>query len=261
MANPLLASLPDSLKPYRDKIESTIGPFIKISAQPSEELSLWQSKFGGHPYLPKHVPYPTDPDGTKMMFLGQLNFVEMPQLAGFPSNGILQFYIADDELMGLDVQYGSEVLYHTSVEQNEDNLQVDFSFMQDHEQSPVGSPCSLRFDMLKAPMSADDYQFEKRVFGIDEPQRSDSLAEQYDNYVDLFPGEGHKVGGYPYFTQRDPRGVEWRRDEGYQLLFQMDSDFKANIMWGDSGVGNFFIRPNDLANLDFSNVLYNWDCC
>ncbi|MDE5859478.1 MAG: DUF1963 domain-containing protein, partial [Oscillospiraceae bacterium] len=32
------------------------------------------------------------------------------------------------------------------------------------------------------------------------------------------------------------------------------------IMWGDMGVANFFISENDLKNLDFSKVAYNWDC-
>jgi uncharacterized protein YwqG len=39
----------------------------------------------------------------------------------------------------------------------------------------------------------------------------------------------------------------------------MDSD--QDIMWGDVGVGNFFIDYNDLLKKDFSKVLYNWDCC
>ena len=47
----------------------------------------------------------------------------------------------------------------------------------------------------------------------------------------------------------------------------MDSDYDykdgeqgKDIMWGDVGVANFFIRPEDLKNKDFSKVLYNWDC-
>ena len=43
------------------------------------------------------------------------------------------------------------------------------------------------------------------------------------------------------------------------LLFQLDT--VEDIMWGDSGVGNFFIREEDLKNRDFTRVLYNWDCC
>ncbi|ETJ18863.1 hypothetical protein Q604_UNBC18576G0001, partial [human gut metagenome] len=30
--------------------------------------------------------------------------------------------------------------------------------------------------------------------------------------------------------------------------------------WGDGGVCNFFINKDKLKNLDFSDVLYNWDC-
>jgi len=44
------------------------------------------------------------------------------------------------------------------------------------------------------------------------------------------------------------------------LLLQLDSDDSIDLMWGDSGVGNFFIKDEDLKNLNFSNVLYNWDC-
>ena len=38
------------------------------------------------------------------------------------------------------------------------------------------------------------------------------------------------------------------------LLFQMDSDM--HIMWGDSGVANFFIKNDN----DFDDVFYTWDC-
>ena len=63
-----------------------------------------------------------------------------------------------------------------------------------------------------------------------------------------------------HFHTDDPR--EW--EEKYQqhdiLLLQIDTDDSLNIMWGDSGVANFFIKKDDLLNLDFSNVIYNWDC-
>lgn len=43
------------------------------------------------------------------------------------------------------------------------------------------------------------------------------------------------------------------------LLFQLDT--VEDIMWGDSGVANFFISRDALKNKDFSKVYYNWDCC
>ena len=40
----------------------------------------------------------------------------------------------------------------------------------------------------------------------------------------------------------------------------MDSDGEE-VLWGDCGVANFFIKDEDLAKKDFSNILYSWDCC
>ena len=61
-------------------------------------------------------------------------------------------------------------------------------------------------------------------------------------------------GGYPFFTQSDPRSA----DDGEILLFQLNS--VKDIMWGDAGVANFFIDREALKNRDFSHVMYNWDC-
>ena len=35
--------------------------------------------------------------------------------------------------------------------------------------------------------------------------------------------------------------------------------FREKIMWGDAGVGHFFIDREALKLLDFSDVLYYWD--
>ena len=68
--------------------------------------------------------------------------------------------------------------------------------------------------------------------------------------------------GYPSFTQEDPRTEDSPFDT---LLLQIDSmrgeENNYSILWGDCGVANFFIAQSDLENLDFSRVLYNWDCC
>lgn len=48
------------------------------------------------------------------------------------------------------------------------------------------------------------------------------------------------------------------------LLFQLDSDYhdsEDRVLWGDCGIGNFFINREKLKNCDFSDVIYNWDCC
>ena len=53
------------------------------------------------------------------------------------------------------------------------------------------------------------------------------------------------------------------KDDENKLFIQLDSlyDSKEDIlMWGDSGVANFFITDEDLKNRNFEDVIYNWDC-
>ena len=70
--------------------------------------------------------------------------------------------------------------------------------------------------------------------------------------------------GYPFFTQSDPRYGDLM-DEFGTLLLQIDSEGepgtgKDRILWGDVGIGGFFINEENLKRGDFSRVLFNWDC-
>lgn len=90
-----------------------------------------------------------------------------------------------------------------------------------------------------------------------------SLPEPWVRRVlEAFSGEGSRVGGYPYFTQYDPREHSAALAGHTVLLFQCDSEFKIKnqVIWGDAGVAGFFIEPERLAALDFSRVAYSWDC-
>jgi len=45
------------------------------------------------------------------------------------------------------------------------------------------------------------------------------------------------------------------------MVSEWDNDNPSHeIMWGDSGVANFFINLEDLKKLNFQNVIYTWDC-
>ena len=103
--------------PYRDSIVVSQRPTVNITLQPSASLSVWQSKVGGVPYLPRDAAYPHNQAGEPLAFLAQINFADMPPLPHFPTQGILQFYIdANDDLWGLDfdnptAQNGFRVVY------------------------------------------------------------------------------------------------------------------------------------------------------
>ena len=273
MQTKLDVELPNELLVFKERIEETIQPYIEIKANFESDLRLWQSKFGGLPYLPRGFEYPRDVKRRVMFLLAQINFSEIPKLDGFPETGVLQFYIrSGDHLYGanfddLTKQDGFRVIYFSKVIEDESKLVTDFSFLPKHDFLPWQEPCSLTFTRRYAPISAVDYQFERRIFGQDAAESTDEMPKRYAEYElygayeKLFPSAGHKLGGYPYFTQYDPRIGERYRDKNYMLLFQMDTDGEADIMWGDSGVGNFFIQEQELEKRNFSKVLYTWDCC
>lgn len=87
--------------------------------------------------------------------------------------------------------------------------------------------------------------------------------EIIDKLYDMIDFPDAVVGGYPIFTQDDPRMVESLSDCDV-LLFELDSVYNNNqgidILWGDMGTGSFMIPHSRLKDLDFSRVLYNYDC-
>ncbi|GAA5631299.1 uncharacterized protein YwqG [Acinetobacter calcoaceticus] len=267
-------NLPNTLHPYLEKISATILPTVTMQLTASDDLALWQSKIGGQPYLPLEATYPVDSDGNPLVLLAQFNFAEIPDLPHFPDTGILQFYIAADDLYGMNfddqqLQSGFKVLYFDQVIEDLTQLKQDFSELEFDEEAylPFSGQYSIEFQRAEQAISLEDFAFGKKILNVDELYDFEDQFEggDFENdfiepYHELLSASGHRLGGYPFFTQTDPRQYN-DKIQDYILLFQLDTDDAENdIMWGDSGVGNFFIHPEDLKKRDFSKVVYNWDC-
>ena len=217
-----------------DADKSLAFPAVKIRLIPDDGLNVFDSKLGGLPYWDLSVPYPADEEGNPLSLLAQINFDRDKPDDRLPDCGILQFFIADDFSITSKVVYHKEVNYNTRTFEIESLIKsLNIPVMSNEEKfSPVCQVSKLLFERIN-----------------DTPDTAD----------------GHKLFGYPAFCQEDPREVlESKLAEYYDtLLLQIDSDFGGGdniVIWGDSGVANFFINSNDLKNLDFSRVLYNWDC-
>lgn len=259
----LQLNLPSAMEPFREKLLQTKQTFIRATAEKSRATKLWESKVGGQPYLPKSREWPAAHDGRELFFLAQLNFAEMPALPPFPTQGIVQFFILDDDLYGMDFDDGENqdtfrVIYHPEVVQNEAVLQTSLPMLRDFDELPHHPDESypLKFSLEEEVAAITDYRFDQ-LFGADFfRQFGEKEWDVMDEFGKSVRPQGHKIGGYAYFTQDDPR----RADDPMLLLFQLDSDELMDLMWGDMGVGHFFIREKDLAAKDFSKVLYDWDC-
>lgn len=250
-----------------------------LKVKPGVQPGLTDSKFGGLPYWDLTKPYPEDGQGNKLYLLAQINFDLFHVKQPLPQSGMLQFFLADDDVFGMDfdhpdVQSGFRVIYHPAIDQTVTPEQVKALGVPTHadvEYTPVFQEAALELDPTAACIGLEDRLFDdlakqlvKELFGEDVGDQNLYRylgSDDFDYLCEQCQPIGHHLLGYPYFTQYDPRPEDSPYDT---LLFQMDSDMVDHedvTLWGDCGVANFFINGEDLKNLEFSRVLYNWDCC
>lgn len=267
-------------------------PTVKLIPKRSEHhLSVFVSKLGGTPYMPKDFEYPKGKngifEGRPLRLLAQLNFEQLPHIENFPEKGILQFFCSDDEeesMYGLDYenpisQNGFRVIYHENIITDESQLITAENlpqFSDEYGIFPFKDEFALEAEVTECPITFEDYRFFDSVMKycgeICGKELKCYLDVEKAGFGDVFEEiaeqrtyEHSCIGGYPFFTQDDPRGFKKEIEDYDILLFQCASFYdrttRDEIMWGDMGVANFFIKPDDLKNLDFSKVAYNWDCC
>lgn len=271
LSEDLSPTLRELLTAHQEIVDATLRPCAEIELLPQAKLLPWQSKLGGDPYLLSRADYPVDSEGEPMQFLAQINFAETLPLPEFPATGILQFFISNtDGRYGannddVEEQDNFRVQYLADLLTQPDQLVTDFSFLPDFEDGPLQGSAALKFTPKIIPVTGADYRFD-RVLGEILDQVDDQLRWEY--YEKIAGGEGHRLGGYPGFTQDDPRMYESELQAYDYLLLQFDSQILESdagdflrLMWGDSGIANFMITAEALAKRDFSAVLFNWDCC
>lgn len=257
----------------------TAAPCWKLTLQPEGPCGLLDSKVGGLPYWDPALPYPTDSQGNKMTLLAQLNFAQLGTEEPLPRAGMLQFFIGQDDVFGIDFdqpdsQKDFRVVYHPEPDPALTLEQIQALELPTHVEADLCTPvireAAFIAEKTVGYMGPGDCRFEalfreavRAVTGEDigeknEYQYFDKADRDY--FYDQLSAAGHRLLGYPFFTQYDPREPEGPYDT---LLFQLDSDMidrKDLVLWGDCGVGNFFINREDLLCRDFSRILYNWDC-
>ena len=280
----------DIKKIVLDILEKNKKPMIKISLS-DDKPNLFQSKFGGVPYLPKDMEVPKNKENKQLTLLAQINIEELPKNNIYPmEEGMLQFWILNDDVLGLDYDThlgnGFKVVYYKKIDKSiteEEVLEKYKPYKDEDSYFPIEGEFSLSFKLTDGYFSDSNDDFreianrEMKKFHIENKEKYKEILKVYDDkeylsYWDIWDileedkkiGEilfesGHKIGGFPNFTQSDIREIG-----DYEiLLLQIDSEGteKNEIMWGDCGIANFFIREKDLKELNFEKVIYNWDCC
>lgn len=263
-------------------------PTLKLKVEKGD-VGLFDSKIGGTPYFPKDAEYPKgrkyEFDGKPLVLLAQLNFEQLPHIPDFPTKGILQFFIAADDLYGMSPDYGSSlakqdnfrVIYHENIITNESQLMSAEDMPSYSKDDGYYLPfhgayrlTALEPDVMRA--SIYDYRFDEVFVNCYNELYSKDVEDIWDiieddeYYSTLMERNGELdsfIGGYPVFTQDDPRYDDSISDCD-TVLFELDSVYIPNegidILWGDMGTGTFLIPHQNLKQLDFSRVVYNYDC-
>lgn len=249
------------LAPFAERIAATKLPVVAISLSDDLPAHAAASQLGGLPWWPANISYPCHKESRAPLFLlAQINFADTPKLDPFPERGLLQFFIAASDLYGCDFDNpqngpGFACIYHEDVS---GARLTDLSFLklEAGDYLPLEAPLKpLPMSFSQASMTIDpsDYRFDML---LPEIAGDDDLREAY---FELQKTPALRLGGYPTFTQTDPRFYGNASKYGDFTLFTADTT--DGIMWGDSGVAQFFMNEKDLSRRDFSRVAYNWDCC
>lgn len=253
---------------------------LRLSASDSEKASVYSSKIGGVPYMPKEYDYPCSKNGTPLRLLCQLNFAKLPHMEPFPKDGILQIFISDSGKLDLLDYFGTEteqdnfrVIYHESIIRKESELKsagempsfdsTAFPAVRERVLIPAqpkpGIPSCLDFRFDEAVL-----EFAKKYRLC--PKNAESLNDIKNDAAEplyrKFSYEGFTgIGGSGSFLERDPRDEKYR--DCLCCLFRL-SDIEETcpedeeIYTKADGAFQFFISYEDLKNKNFSRVLY--DC-
>lgn len=226
-----------------------------------EEPSILDDKIGGIPYFPEGEEYPIDKNGNPMALLLQINLKKI-DLDGYPKKGILEIYTDKD------VNYPSEYAikyFDEGLNFKKDLPKVDVSNYIIKKPYKISLKKSINY------MSPNDYRFENIFCDIVNSVYKTDLkylgnVDDYFKEFDWFEKLSNSCdkplvsfGGYPDFTQRDPRDNEMEEKE--ECIFKLDSIVDMdNITLGDSGILNVLITKKDIENCNFENGIVTWDC-
>jgi uncharacterized protein YwqG len=262
---PLLRDLPSQFEPLRPFLETNLQPYIKIHLQEADNeldsdwggdpLESWQSKVGGHPYLPQGTDYPTDREtGEMMMFLMQINCADLPIIDGLalPQQGILQFYTGLRVPESVLSPEQHRIFYFPEISQDKNNLITDFSFLaefaREQEWDWYNQIYALTFSAQQ-----DVFLVTREGYYVtfDVPEELEILCREFnewwaeEDHQKTIDRRENKLGGE---VESHSEVHETVGETEGQLLLELNHPFNCDDYF------YFFIEASDLANLDFSKV-------
>ncbi|GCE46378.1 uncharacterized protein YwqG [Thermosporothrix hazakensis] len=264
------------LADFATGIRSLLWNTIRLTSRrvaDEAELPLGASKIGGNPDLPSDTPWPTW-NGHPLPFLAQIRLADLAPCDPtheLPHHGMLAFFydpshneypIPPERFRVLS--YPSSAGLYRATPTEEPSLCFPPCALTYTSSVTLPPPESSELACIGLPMEA--------FFYPEQPEKLEQAAGAYEELITYLDHEEHEAPrhqllGHPYQIQGDLL-QECVRDTDYQgpptdwrLLFQLDTDATAEMMWGDCGAIYFYILKRDLAARDFSHVHLILQCC
>lgn len=247
---------------------------IKTQSDNKADILIGASKFGGLPDLPTSVSWPKWQE-QPLPFLSQIclsDIAPFDHVDQLPHSGMLYFFFDDEALEAYPPTRESwHVIYADS---NPLDLQHVPASPAKHRVYPeriltFSKRLTLPpFESLYLENLGLSYRAFERNAPPEQRKEADAYIELEHQLEAFYENETahHQLLGYPCQMQGDLLR-ECQQDTGYkgnaidwQLLFQVDSDDDAGMMWGDAGILYFYIPRHALATCDFSQVHLIMQC-
>ena len=226
-----------------------------------KEPGVLDNKIGGKPYIPEGEEYPTNSKGEAMALLLQVDLKDI-DLPNFTNKGTLEIFCDKDVTYPLEytIKY-----YDSGLKAKNDLPDVDLSnFIVKR-----GYKIDIKRDY--SYMRMGDYRFLdtikpiiKEVLGEDINDLSDldNICGEYKWDTVLLAGTispDIAIGGYPIFTQSDPRIK--MQNKLNECLFKMDSLYdNKKIFLGDDGSLFALTSKDNIKMNKFESTYVGWDC-
>jgi uncharacterized protein YwqG len=233
----------------KEDLEILVKPLIKeaskiiVKKSKMKDNSHLKSHFGGQPYFEKGEEWPKARDDFREKC--NLEFVFQIYNEGnitLPENiKLIQFfYDLNGELSFETNDGGWFVKIYEKI--NQDN----YLFIEKPKEHNSVNYCEINFETIKTLPDWEGLEgycesAEKLSCVLDE----DEPWGNYQKTVYKFIGEQKlcsQLGGYAHWIQ----GNENPGEEDFILLFQLDSEEKVGLMWGDSGLIYIFYNPKEM---------------
>ncbi len=239
---------------------------LKTRRAKGTELELGQTKIGGLPDLPESLQWPSHHSGKHLAFLAQINLAEVSQvisLENLPGSGILYFFSvygwqvegdSDPQLPEASSEEGwTQVLYQSemNVPLRRRKLPSDVNGFK---------PTAVEFIPVLSLPDGKEPVVTALKWKEDDLEHYDwDLVLSYRKVRNkpLRKASPHLLLGYAEYEQECPKVVA---ENNLQLLFQLATDFKADMCWGDGGLIYFWMKPEDIVRRDFSTIFVDYQC-